>query len=84
MLLVIIEMPQVVQSKTIPATRAAVVATRKALAAAGDLNKLKAGGLFRTCIRAEVAIPGLPRAHSAEVFVSTDRNLRKSCRPPNG
>ena len=73
--------------KKLVSSRSAAVATKRAMAAAGDLRPLRLGGTFRTFIRAEVMCIGGGKAisfrvYSRELYVCTDRNLRKLCVPP--
>ena len=67
-------------------TRTAVVSTKRTLAAAGDIRRLRHGA-FRNFIRAEVTCIGGGkvssfRAYSRELYACSDRNLRKLCAAP--
>ena len=67
-------------------TRTAVVSTKRTLAAAGDIHRLR-HGTFRNFLRVEVTCIGGGkvssfRAYSRELYACTDRNLRKLCAAP--
>ena len=73
-------------AKTLVSTRTAVVAAKKAFAAAaGEPHQMRFSGTFSTYVRADVKLLGGEKeqffqTYSPEVFVSGDRNLRKFCK----